>query len=669
MDLNRLKNFLFTLTALSLLLGNNSDAQVPYKPENNFIKGGQFKDLFLPMPIHKKLTAKNIWGAENALPRDADNGVEDNEWSYWGGNPVMGKDGKYHIAICRWKEETGHWGWPNSEVAHAVSKSPTGPYKVTGTLLEKGHNPEVIQLNEGSYILHISGAKIYTSERLEGPWELLGKLNIDKRGHKGLSHLETNLTGLQRKDGSFLFFTKRGDVMISNSGILGPFKIVSAHNYNRYTGYPEDPVIWKSRHQYHVVYNHAVEKKSRHMRSLDGINWITEPGLAYDNSIFKYEDGSKNTWTKFERPKVIQDKHGRATHLTLGVIDVEKKLDLGNDKHSSKHIVLPLQIERFIEILSPALINLETTQVKIKIKAEEGFNPAEEVDVSSLILGPSNLVNVGKGATTSSSEVENEDLIVTFKWENITIPLNHYDLKLLGKTKSGSLLYAYALLPEQAVDPASLVTLPVKIEEQNGAKVLLSAVENFGLQTSTPTNLHLVKYSEQKREVVKEFQIPPLKPYEEFLIQVPVKETENVEYDLVFMDTQKATNFWNKIDDSHYTVVYRGSWNTNKQGKNIYLGTEQVAKEKGASATFFFFGTQAQCFGHISKEMGSCEVFIDDKYIETVDCFFGADIHNTVIYQTPILPKGLHKLELRVTGIQYKEKEEGPVAIDAFSYR
>ena len=198
---------------------------------------------------------------------------------------------------------------------------------------------------------------------------------------------------------------------------------------------------------------------------------------------------------------------------------------------------------------------------------------------------------------------------------------------------------------------------------------MLSAVENFGLQTSTPTNLHVVKYSEQKREVVKELQIPSLKPYEEFSIEVPVIETGNAEYDLVFVDTQKATNFWNKVDETHYTVVYNGSWNTNKQGENIYLGTEKVAKEKGASVTFFFSGTQAQCFGNISKEMGSCDVFIDDTYIETVDCFFGADIHNTVIYQTPILPKGLHKLELRVTGKQYKEQEEGPVAIDAFSYR
>ena len=193
-----------------LVASFNGHAQIPDKPDKNFIPGGQFKDLVLPMPIHGQLEDKNIWGAENVIPRDIQNGIEDNEWSYWGGNPVKGKDGKYHIAICRWKEETRHWGWPESEVAHCVSEYPTGPYHVTGTIIEKGHNPEIIELEDGSNILHISGGNIYSSQNMAGPWSLEGKIMIDERGHKGLSHLFTNLTGAERKDGSILFFSKRG---------------------------------------------------------------------------------------------------------------------------------------------------------------------------------------------------------------------------------------------------------------------------------------------------------------------------------------------------------------------------------------------------------------------------------------------------------------------------
>lgn len=66
-----------------------------------FVRGGQFKDLILPVPIIQGLEKAGLWGCEKVLPRDKDNGMEDNEWCYWGGNPVKGKDGKYHIAVCR----------------------------------------------------------------------------------------------------------------------------------------------------------------------------------------------------------------------------------------------------------------------------------------------------------------------------------------------------------------------------------------------------------------------------------------------------------------------------------------------------------------------------------------------------------------------------------------
>ena len=140
-------------------------------------------------------------------------------------------------------------------------------------------------------------------------------------------------------------------------------KLLRIQNYDRYTGYPEDPVIWKSRHQYHVVFNHAVDKKSVYMRSLDGINWKIEPGEPYDKTVFRYTDGTVNTWTKFERPKVQQDEHGRATHLSLAVIDVEKKEDFGNDNHSSKHIVLPLALERLVEMVNTEKITSQTKVV------------------------------------------------------------------------------------------------------------------------------------------------------------------------------------------------------------------------------------------------------------------------------------------------------------------
>ena len=648
----------------------NGMAKDSSQPDKAFVPGGQFKDLILPIPIYEGLETEGIWGAEGVIPRDIHNGIEDNEWCYWGGNPIKAGDGKYHIAICRWKEETGHMGWFESEVAHCVSENPTGPYRVTGTIVEKGHNPEVIRLREGTYILHTSGGNIYSSEKMAGPWTLKGKIEIDERGHKGLSHLFTNLTGVERKDGSILFFSKRGDVMISNTGLLGPYKIVTAHNYSRYSGYPEDPVIWKSRHQYHVIYNHAVDRKSVYMRSLDGIHWITEPGLPYDNTIFRYADGTKNTWYKFERPKVLQDEYGRATHLSLAVIDVEKRDDLGNDSHSSKHVVIPLVKERLIDIMNADLVRPGTIEISIKINAETGFDPFKQVDVQSLRLGSSNVVNYGDGSEPINSKSAGKDLIVTFGGEGLGISGNDYDLKLLGKTKSGDIITGYALLPGETEDPASLVTLPIFFRDADENKVLVSSVGNYGLNKSETCELKVFEYAGGNRRILKELEIPALNPYQEFKIEIPLQysDTDNRQYEAVIFDSEENPDYWKIFDDSHQSIVYSGNWIENREaGKNIHLGSEKISARQGSSAVFSFLGSQARCYGRISQEMGSADVFIDGSFIERVDCFFSAEIHNTVIYQTAVLPEGKHTLELRVTGEHHKDQDIALVAIDAFS--
>lgn len=49
--------------------------------------------------------------------------------SIWGGSLVKGEDGLYHMFYARWPKKIG-WEWVNySEIAHAVSKSPFGPFE------------------------------------------------------------------------------------------------------------------------------------------------------------------------------------------------------------------------------------------------------------------------------------------------------------------------------------------------------------------------------------------------------------------------------------------------------------------------------------------------------------------------------------------------------------
>ena len=91
-------------------------------------------DYFLPMPVQGKLT-RDIWGADNVLPRDPENGLEDTsmkQWCYWDGQIIKAPDGKYHLFASRWDQARGHNGWFGSLAVHAVSSNASGPYKDTG---------------------------------------------------------------------------------------------------------------------------------------------------------------------------------------------------------------------------------------------------------------------------------------------------------------------------------------------------------------------------------------------------------------------------------------------------------------------------------------------------------------------------------------------------------
>ena len=114
----------------------------------NLVEGARFMDRIQPMK--GKVLSADVWGADSVRPRYVDNGIESPNTSYWGGNILKEPDGKYHLFVCGWPENSpeGHMFWRNSTVFHAVSDSPEGPYAVQDTI-GQGHNPEAFRLADG----------------------------------------------------------------------------------------------------------------------------------------------------------------------------------------------------------------------------------------------------------------------------------------------------------------------------------------------------------------------------------------------------------------------------------------------------------------------------------------------------------------------------------------
>ncbi|MDZ8120019.1 glycoside hydrolase family protein [Pontiella sp. NLcol2] len=426
-----------------------------YVPPEGLVYGAAFIDRFLPVPVHGELRS-DVWGATNVIPRAVENGIEDAEYSYWGGNIIVGDDGKNHLFVCRWPEDnvkgggkaSGHHTWWSSVVVHAVSDNPLGPYKVIDEV-GPGHNPEIYRLADGSYKIGVM-RKSYHGPTLNGPWTLLDTtLHIKKPG----SYInESNKTFVPREDGSVLMMNKNGVVFISEKGDEN-FVQVTGGVYPKLPGeyLLEDPVIWKDEVQYNLIVNDCWGRAAFYMRSKDGLKWKWAPGLAYTPDIMKHEGGTSEKWWKFERPKVRQDQYGRATHMNFAVIDVYKDDDLANDNHSSKNIVIPLEVPRRLQILNTAPITAATAEIKVKILAEEGFDPRRDVDRTSLSFGAPEAVNFGKGCAPISTEVSGADLLVTFAGRGNGISPDHYAAKLIGRKTDGSLLFGFATLPTAVV--------------------------------------------------------------------------------------------------------------------------------------------------------------------------------------------------------------------------
>ncbi len=322
----------------AVLLGSASTAQAA--PAKTLI------DYFLPTPIVCPLTS-NTWGAAGVLPRDTCNGLEDAtdaNWNYWDGKVLLGKDGKYRMYAGRWPQNKGFADWPQSVIVQATSNGTViGSYVPDSTTPFTGKEQNVtgMSLNDGTFALLDSPGNVYTASSLSGPWASLGAITVTANGSTISSATTENQTIWQSADNSFLVISRTFQEMTSPKNIEGPYTIQATIPSLQSQGY-EDPVVWCSGGQYHLVANMYNARKAMHFTSADGIHSWTNMGLAYDptSDFVRYTDGTVNHWYKAERPGVVM-QNGHVTAFTFAVIDVDKTLDLANDKHGTKIIVVP----------------------------------------------------------------------------------------------------------------------------------------------------------------------------------------------------------------------------------------------------------------------------------------------------------------------------------------
>ncbi len=515
----RIRLLLFSFLFINMSLSAQITERERPKEWSQLVNGARFIDRFLPM--QGKVLSADTWGVKGVVPRYIDNGIEDRIWSYWGGNIKKGEDGKYHLFVCGWLESSpkGHGEWPNSFVFNAVGDNRTGPFKVRN-MIGKGHNPEVYRLKDGRYVLYVIDGR-YVTDNLNGKWEY-GKFDFNARDRRIIEGL-SNLSFAQREDGSYLMVCRGGGIWISQDGISEYNQLTDKRVYPDVDGRFEDPVIWRDNVLYHMIVNDWLGRIAFYLRSKDGVSWVTDPGEAYTPGIAVHEDGRVEDWFKFERIKMYQDEYGRAIQANFAVIDTLKPQDKPFDNHSSKNIGIPLNPGLLLTILDEKPITAKTKTIRLKVKAEKGFNPQTDMDMNSLRFGASEEVNYGRGSKVLKTENDGDDLIVTFDGKGNGITKDEFAPKLIGKYRNGKMLYGYARLPYvDYIEPILSARAPVFAVSGKGMTGHIE-VQNFGQVASQKASVKIEYKKEDKLINVASATVPVLKPYEKTELQFSCK--------------------------------------------------------------------------------------------------------------------------------------------------
>ncbi|MEQ6121221.1 glycoside hydrolase family protein [Reichenbachiella sp. MALMAid0571] len=294
---------------------------------------------------------------DRMVPVTDDNIFKSKGYHNWGTSVIKGEDGKYHLFYARWKEKYDYPGWlTRSEIAHATSDKPFGPWKFKEVVLTgrggnnwdaiTAHNPK-IKYFEGKYYLYYIATNmgdnsftnkelgiigrtgrthpdweglrsnqrtgVAVSNSLNGPWKRMDQPLIEPSGP--ITTLTVNPAIIQGKDGKYFLIVK-GDkpnetgpkrvrdqaIAISDSPI-GPFKMQKKPVIDYVD--TEDISMWydNNRDLFYAIF-HA-QGFIGLVSSTDGLHWDKAEHYVLMEKRINKGDGSILIPDRLERPFVF----------------------------------------------------------------------------------------------------------------------------------------------------------------------------------------------------------------------------------------------------------------------------------------------------------------------------------------------------------------------------
>jgi hypothetical protein len=374
------------LTSIATWLGRTSsveDAALPEVALFDWVR--YYRPVTPPAPLVSEL---NLGAMLQPVPESAR--FIDPDYYIWCGSLIRGDDRKYHLFYSRWPRKLGHYAWvTHSEIAHAVSDSPTGPFHhVNVALPARGkdfwdglttHNPTIVRIGDRYYLYYMGttgdGQAMKTlnwghrnnqrigvavAETPEGPWQRFDNPVIDVSSDPDAPDavMTSNPAVAVRPDGGVLMIYKAvarkrpapayGPVVhlaATADSPTGPFvKKLEPLFTSPGVDFPaEDPFVWydyAARRYYAVVkdfkgYFTKAGKSLALWESENGFVWHLAKNPLVTTTEIRWANGTKQPVNSLERPQVLFGPNGRPAAL-LGAVDEDRT------RNHSYNVQIPL---------------------------------------------------------------------------------------------------------------------------------------------------------------------------------------------------------------------------------------------------------------------------------------------------------------------------------------
>lgn len=316
-------------------------------------------------------------------------------YNIWCGSAVKGDDGKYHMFYSRWPRKLGHYAWvTHSEVAHAVSDSPFGPWTHRDvTLPPRGtnywdgsctHNPTVLRIGKKYHLYYMGNygdgvvrlplnwehrnhqrIGVAVADSPDGPWQRFDKPVLETSSDTNAPDalVVTNPSVTERPGGGVLMIYKAVGLKraLPFGGPVVHLAATAENPLGPFTKHPgevfgakgvmfaaEDPFIWRGVDRYWAVVKDNDGNFTKRGYSLalwesaDGFDWKLAKNSLVATPEVKWADGRMQKMDALERPQLLLE-NGEPVALLCAA--AERK---GRD--GSFNVQIPIQASKTGEL-------------------------------------------------------------------------------------------------------------------------------------------------------------------------------------------------------------------------------------------------------------------------------------------------------------------------------